>query len=74
MHFLAVKLPELEVELLPSTASCEVGKCPVRLIQNWRRSLAISSSIPWVLALLQKYVSQAYQILKDEMHQRESRM
>lgn len=43
----------------PSTASWEVGDCPLRPIQNWSLSLAISSSIPLTLALLQKYVSHA---------------
>lgn len=70
--FIAIRLilKNLEFELLPSTASCEVGECPLRLIQNMRRSLAISSSIPWALALLQKYVSHAYKMFKDQMYQK----
>lgn len=42
-----------------SMASCEDGECALLLIQNLRRSLAVSTSMPRDCALLQKYVSQA---------------
>jgi hypothetical protein len=45
---------------VPSTASCEVGDFVLWLIQNCKRSSAMSVSSPWFFALLQKYVSQAY--------------
>lgn len=47
---------------LPSTTSWEVGGCPMRPIQDCSRSSAISSSTPWALALLQKYISHACKI------------
>lgn len=52
------------IVILPSTASWEVGVCPLWLIQNSSRSSAISSSTPYTLALLQKYVNQAYNSYK----------
>lgn len=51
---------ERERERVPSTASCEVGDLVCWLIQNCKRSSAMSGSSPWIFALLQKYVSQAY--------------
>lgn len=45
---------------LPSTASCEVGNFLSWLIQNCKRSSAMSVSSPRSFALLHKYVSQAY--------------
>lgn len=47
--------------IVPSMASCEDGECALLLIQNLRRSLAMSTSMPRDCALLQKYVSQACQ-------------
>ena len=54
MYVLTLLEPEEKKRKLPSTASCEVGVCPLRLIQNCSLSSAISSSTPWTLALLQK--------------------
>lgn len=36
----------IRIMSLPSTASCEVGDCPLRAIQNRSLSSAISSSTP----------------------------
>lgn len=47
-------------EIIPSTASCDVGCWPCRSIHMCNRSSAISSSTLLVLALLQKNMSQAW--------------
>lgn len=54
----------MSMKNIPSTTSCEVGGWPMRPIQKRRCSSAISSSIPWVFALLQKYVSHDCRKLK----------
>lgn len=46
-------------DVVPLTASCEVAGWVLWEIQNCKRSSAISGSNPWLMALLQKYVSQA---------------
>ena len=55
-----------ERERVPSTASCEVGDLVCWLIQNCKRSSAMSGSSPWIFALLQKYVSQAYKNITNK--------
>lgn len=51
---------------VPSTASCELEDRPLCSIQNSNRSSAMSDSTPWSLALLQKYVSQAFMCISSK--------
>lgn len=55
-------LPNIQMQnsSLPSTASIDVKDRLFWLIQNSKRSSAMSGSSPWLFALLQKYESHAY--------------